>query len=43
MPGRGAREFEENALSSESVFLDEGYGASGGVNYLANFFINLNQ
>ena len=28
---------------SESVFLDEGQGASGGVSYFANFFINLDQ
>ena len=29
--------------SSESVFLNEGYGASGGVSYCANFFIDLDQ
>ena len=27
----------------ESVFLDEGQGASGGVSYFANFLINLDQ
>ena len=27
----------------ESVFLDEGQGASGGVSYFANFLVNLDQ
>ena len=30
-------------MSPESVFLDEGQGASGGVSYFANFLINLDQ
>ena len=31
------------SVLAESVFLDEGEGASGGMSYFANFFINLDQ
>ena len=42
--GGGVKRDISRALqNSESVFLDEGQGASGGVSYFAIFFINLDQ
>ena len=39
----GGLHFRAIISHSESVFLDEGQGASGGVSYFANFLINLDQ
>ena len=36
-------ELRVGKIFSESVFFDEGQGASGGVSYFANFLINLDQ